>query len=29
VEALYERGYAAGEEFLSTWDWAAYKRRYR
>lgn len=28
VEALYARGYAA-EEFLSTWDWAEYLRRYR
>jgi NTE family protein len=29
VEALYARGYDAGREFLSTWDWPAYKRRFR
>jgi NTE family protein len=29
VEALYARGYAAAQEFLSTWDWADYLRRYR
>jgi NTE family protein len=29
IEALYEEGYAAAEEFLSTWDWKAYKARYR
>lgn len=29
VEALYAKGYAAGRDFLSTWDWAAYLRRFR
>jgi NTE family protein len=29
VEALYVRGYAAAQQFLSTWDWADYLRRYR
>lgn len=29
VEALYEQGCAAAEKFLSTWDWAAYLRRFR
>jgi NTE family protein len=29
VEALYAKGYAAGQEFLSTWNWTDYKRRYR
>jgi NTE family protein len=29
IEALYEEGYAAAVEFLSTWDWKAYKARYR
>jgi NTE family protein len=27
--ALYDRGYAAGREFLSTWDWAEYLRQFR
>ncbi|MGX9792660.1 patatin-like phospholipase family protein [Mycobacterium sp. MMS18-G62] len=29
VEALYAKGYAATEEFLSTWDWRAYLERFR
>jgi NTE family protein len=29
VQALYDKGYAAATEFLSTWDWAAYLRRFR
>jgi NTE family protein len=29
AEALYAKGYAAAQEFLSTWDWADYLRRYR
>jgi NTE family protein len=29
IDALYEEGYAAAVEFLSTWDWKAYKARYR
>lgn len=29
VEALYARGYAAAEQFLSTWDWRAYLDRFR
>jgi NTE family protein len=29
VEALYARGYAAAQDFLSTWDWADYLRRFR
>ena len=29
VEALYVKGYSAGQKFLSTWNWAEYKRRYR
>jgi len=29
IEALYAKGYAAAEEFLSTWDWAAYLDRFR
>ncbi|MDT5095166.1 MAG: hypothetical protein QOH60_4529 [Mycobacterium sp.] len=28
-QALYAKGYAAGEEFLSTWDWADYVARFR
>ncbi len=27
--ALYDDGYRAAREFLSTWDWAAYIRRFR
>jgi NTE family protein len=29
VEALYAKGYSAGLEFLATWDWADYLRRFR
>ncbi|MCV7424254.1 patatin-like phospholipase family protein [Mycobacterium yunnanensis] len=29
VEAQYLKGYAATEDFLAGWDWAAYLRRYR
>jgi NTE family protein len=29
AEALYAKGYAAAEEFLSTWDWPAYLDRFR
>jgi NTE family protein len=29
IEALYAKGYAATQKFLSTWDWAEYLRRYR
>jgi NTE family protein len=29
VEALYAKGYTAGIEFLDTWNWTEYKRRYR
>jgi NTE family protein len=29
AEALYARGYDAAREFLSTWDWADYLRRFR
>jgi NTE family protein len=29
AEALYARGYAAAQQFLSTWDWADYLRQYR
>ncbi|MEB3983551.1 patatin-like phospholipase family protein [Mycobacterium sp. 663a-19] len=29
LEELYDRGYAAAQEFLSTWDWAAYLKRFR
>lgn len=29
AEALYLRGYSAAEDFLSSWDWAAYRRRFR
>ena len=29
IEALYAKGYAAAEKFLSTWDWDAYLRRFR
>jgi NTE family protein len=29
VEALYAKGYSAGREFLATWDWADYLRRFR
>jgi NTE family protein len=29
IEALYVKGYAAAERFLSSWDWAAYLERFR
>lgn len=29
LERLYDNGYAAASEFLSTWDWAAYLQRFR
>ncbi len=29
IEALYAKGYAAAEKFLSTWDWDAYLERFR
>jgi NTE family protein len=29
IEALYAKGYAAAEKFLSTWDWTDYLRRFR
>jgi NTE family protein len=29
TEALYGKGYAAAQEFLSTWDWDAYLKRFR
>jgi NTE family protein len=29
AEALYQKGYAAAEVFLSTWDWAGYLKRFR
>jgi NTE family protein len=29
MEALYAKGYAAAQEFLSTWDWRAYLSRFR
>jgi NTE family protein len=29
IEALYAKGYAAAEKFLSTWDWHAYLERFR
>jgi len=29
IEALYAKGYAAAEKFLSTWDWHAYLARFR
>ena len=29
VEALYARGHAAAEDFLSTWNWTEYLRRFR
>ena len=29
VEALYAKGYSAGQEFLATWNWAEYLRRFR
>ena len=29
IEALYAKGYVAAEKFLTTWDWAAYLKRFR
>ncbi|HWY01269.1 MAG TPA: patatin-like phospholipase family protein [Mycobacterium sp.] len=29
LEELYDEGYEAAHEFLSTWDWAAYLKRFR
>jgi NTE family protein len=29
IEALYVKGYAAAEKFLSGWDWDAYLERFR
>ena len=29
IEALYTKGYAAAEKFLTTWDWDAYLDRFR
>jgi NTE family protein len=29
IEAQYEKGHAAAEQFLSTWDWSSYLRRFR
>jgi NTE family protein len=29
LEELYDKGYEAAQEFLSTWDWAAYLKRFR
>lgn len=29
VEALYAKGYSAGQDFLETWDWPDYLRRFR
>jgi NTE family protein len=29
IEALYDKGYAAAQDFLSTWDWQAYLTRFR
>jgi NTE family protein len=29
IEALYVKGYAAAEKFLSAWDWDAYLHRFR
>jgi NTE family protein len=29
IEALYAKGYAAGQHFLSGWDWHAYRDRFR
>jgi len=29
IEALYAKGYAAAEKFLSTWDWHDYLERFR
>lgn len=29
LEALYHKGYAAAQEFLSTWDWSSYLDQFR
>lgn len=29
IEALYEKGYSAAQNFLTTWDWRAYLAEYR
>ncbi|MGE2813899.1 patatin-like phospholipase family protein [Mycobacterium heidelbergense] len=29
LEELYDRGYEAAQEFLATWDWTAYLKRFR
>lgn len=29
LEELYDKGYEAAQEFLATWDWAAYLKRFR
>src|SRR5262249_51334237 len=29
AEALYDKGYTAGRQFLSTWDWDSYLRQFR
>jgi NTE family protein len=29
IEALYAKGYAAAQDFLTTWDWDAYLKRFR
>jgi NTE family protein len=29
IEALYVKGYAAAQKFLSSWDWDAYLKRFR
>jgi NTE family protein len=29
IEATYAKGYAAAQEFLSSWDWHAYRDRFR
>lgn len=29
AEALYDKGYGAAQQFISTWDWAEYLQRFR
>jgi NTE family protein len=29
LEALYDKGYETAQEFLSTWDWSTYLKRFR
>jgi NTE family protein len=29
AEALYDKGYAAAQQFLSTWNWVDYLERFR